>query len=81
METKYFWVGVQRQAANVVNITLVGSFFWGIVNTTFRKSANKIRVLFQNNILHAGFFFFVFFFVFFSFFWGGGGGGAFVAIC
>lgn len=41
METKDLREGINGKGPDVINVTLVGTFFWGIVQTTGREPENE----------------------------------------
>lgn len=41
METKDLREGINWKGPDVINVTLVGTFFWGIVQTTGREPENE----------------------------------------
>lgn len=41
METKDFREGINGEGPDVINVTLVGTFFWGIVQTTGGEPENE----------------------------------------
>ena len=41
VQTKDLWAGIERQGADVVDVTLVGALWWCIIQTTRREPVSR----------------------------------------